>query len=265
MGCGAGSIAVGHGFEDGAEACAGAEGADFDIGFGPTGEGGDFFDGAVVEFDEGDNELVFGVESGECGADAEEGGVVGGCGWAGRCFWWEGTVEEEGVAGDLALAAEAVAAEEVEAGADGDFGEPVGEGGGGLVGGETAPCAEEDVLGEVFEFVVVAGVAGGHGEDAALVSGDEVSEGWVIACGSGAGEGGVVIGRAGGLHGAWWRGGKARERDWIRGHSEGESHMMSGRELGRERYIFGREEGRDNFHCKGSGRLLGWGLCLVAG
>jgi hypothetical protein len=87
----------------------------------------------------------------------------------------------------------------------------------------------------------------------------------VVACGSGAGEGGVVIWRAGGLHGAWWRGGKARERDWIRGHSEGESHMMSGRELGRERYIFGREEGRDNFHCKGSGRLLGWGLCLVAG
>jgi hypothetical protein len=124
---------MGHGFEDGAETGAGAEGADFDIGFGPAGERGDFFDGAVVEFDEGDDELVFGVESGECGADAEEGGVVGGCGWAGRCFWREGTVEEEGVAGDLALAAEAVAAEEVEAGADGDFGEPVGEGCGGLV------------------------------------------------------------------------------------------------------------------------------------
>lgn len=83
MGCGAGSIAGGHGFEDGAEASAGAEGADFDIGFGPTGEGGDFFDGAVVEFDEGDDELVFGVESGESGADAEEGGVVCGGGWAG--------------------------------------------------------------------------------------------------------------------------------------------------------------------------------------
>ena len=133
MGCGAGSVAVGHGFEDGAEAGAGAEGTDFDIGFGPTGEGGDFFDGAVVEFDEGEDELVFWVEPGERGADAEEGGVVGGGGRAGRGFWREGTVEEEGVAGDLALAAEAVAAEEVEAGADGDFGEPVGEGGGGLV------------------------------------------------------------------------------------------------------------------------------------
>lgn len=124
---------MGHGFEDGAEACACAEGADFDIGFGPAGEGGDFFDWAVVEFDEGDDELVFGVESGESGADAEEGGVVGGCGRAWRGFGREGAVEEECVAGDLALAAEAVAAEEVEAGADGDFGEPVGEGGGGLV------------------------------------------------------------------------------------------------------------------------------------
>ena len=112
---------------------------------------------------------------------------------------------------------------------------------------------------------MVACVAGGHGEDAALVSGDEVSEGWVVACGSGAGEGGVVIWQGGGLHGARWRGGMAWERDWVWGHAEGESHMMSGRGRGRERYIFGMEEGRDNFHCKGSGRLLGWGLCLVAG
>ncbi len=104
---------------------------------------------------------------------------------------------------------------------------------------------------------MVAGVAGGHGEDAALVTGDEVSEGGVVACGSGAGEGGVVIWQGGGLHGARWRGGMAWERDWVWGHAEGESHMMSGRGLGRERYIFGLEEGRDNFHCKGSGRPLG--------
>lgn len=104
---------------------------------------------------------------------------------------------------------------------------------------------------------MVAGVAGGHGEDAALVSGDEVSEGWVVACGSGAGEGGVVVWQGGGLHGARWRGGKARERDWIRGHSEGESHMMGGRERWGGCYIFGMEEGRDDFRCKGSGRPLG--------
>jgi hypothetical protein len=122
---------IGEGFEDGAEAEAGAVGAYLDIGFAPAREGGGFADGTVLQFDKVQNELVFRVKAVHGAADAEESvgflDLLGMRGGGNEVADFEG----EGIARDFLFAAQAVAAEEVVAGTDGDAAEPVAEGGGG--------------------------------------------------------------------------------------------------------------------------------------
>jgi hypothetical protein len=156
-----------------------AEGADFDIGDGPAGDGGDVGDAAFFEVEHGDDEAVFWAEGGEgwaetfCGVAA--GGFVGVGGvWETFEGFWFVERDEEGSA--------AFAAFEVsEAGIDGDAGDPVGEGGVEAVGMEAAPEVDEDVLAEVVEFRGALDVAGGHGGETAFAGADDGVEGGFVA------------------------------------------------------------------------------------
>ena len=161
------------------EFLAGAEGADFDIGDGPTGDGGDVGDAAFFEVEHGDDEPVFRAEGGEGGAETF-GGVaacgfvgVGGVGETFEGFWFV-EWDEEGSAAFPAF-------EVSEAGIDGDAGDPVGEGGVEAVGMEAAPEVDEDVLAEVVEFRGALDVAGGHGGETAFAGADDGVEGGFVA------------------------------------------------------------------------------------
>lgn len=201
-------------------------GTDLDIGFAPAREGGGFPDGAVLQFDKVQDELVFRMEAVHGAADAQQSmgflGLLGMRGGGNEVADFEG----EGIAGDFLFAAQAVAAEEVVAGPDGDAAEPVAEGGGGPPRGQAAPDADEDILGEVLQFVVIAGVFRCHREDAALVDGNEFCEGCAAAGGGSTGEGvdvfaaGLRSGFGGRIRGAVPVGSGGIER-----HADGQCHL----------------------------------------